>query len=282
MNDTGDPTRTATAQQSTTLVEGLHMPPRFGPDTWQGRALARHYTGKPGWIDGTTLFHRYMLDRAAAAPGADATRRDILELGPGILNRTTRLLRQRFGRVDGLDVDADAASNTDLTRFFHYRGGAWPTPDSEYDAVVADFVFEHVEDPRSAFAEARRSLRPGGVLILRTPNLWHYISLVSALTPHWFHTSTSGRLRRYKEEAHDVYPTFYRANTAPAIRRAARTAGLEVADITRIEKEPAYGMASPLLFYPFMLYERLVNLSPIFSFGRSTIFATLRKPADRP
>ena len=218
-----------------------------------------------------------MLEWATTGGTRSGRERDILELGPGPTNRTTRLLRERFGRVIGLDVDPEAAGNVDLAAFYQYKGGPWPTPDGEFDAIVADFVFEHVEDPVSAFSESLRSLRPNGVLIIRTPNLWHYVTLVSAVTPHWFHNLTAGRMRKYEAEAHEVYPTHYRANTARAIRRIARQSGLTVENITRVEKEPAYGMASRFLFYPFMAYERIVNATPALAFARSTLFATLRK-----
>lgn len=39
------------------------------------------------------------------------------------------------------------------------------------DAVVASHTIEHVPDPRRFFAEAWRVLRPGGRLVLRTPNI---------------------------------------------------------------------------------------------------------------
>ncbi|MCW5765761.1 MAG: class I SAM-dependent methyltransferase [Phycisphaeraceae bacterium] len=246
-------------------------PSRFSDATWQGRVLRRYYFGKPGWQDGTTLFHQYILTHAKF-------RGAVLELGPGPSNRTTKILSEHFERVDGLDVDPECRQNEFLDEAYVYDGGAWPTPSDTYDAIVADFVFEHVADPKGTLTEARRCLRPGGVLVLRTPNLWHYATLGSAITPHWFHTKFAGKLRRTTAEIHDPYPTHYRLNTAGAVRRKARAAGLEAVDVTRVEREPAYGMASRLLFYPFMCYERVVNATGLLSFARSVIFAVLRKP----
>lgn len=39
-----------------------------------------------------------------------------------------------------------------------------PFPDGSFDAVVANFVVNHVEDPSAALAELRRVVRPGGRL----------------------------------------------------------------------------------------------------------------------
>jgi ubiquinone/menaquinone biosynthesis C-methylase UbiE len=45
-----------------------------------------------------------------------------------------------------------------------------PYPSQTFDAVVADSVLEHLDDPARAVAEWRRVLRPGGRLIVWSPN----------------------------------------------------------------------------------------------------------------
>lgn len=45
-----------------------------------------------------------------------------------------------------------------------------PWDDSSFDAVYAGEIIEHVGDPGAALAEWRRVLRPGGTLVLTTPN----------------------------------------------------------------------------------------------------------------
>ncbi|MBL8990846.1 MAG: class I SAM-dependent methyltransferase [Phycisphaerae bacterium] len=242
------------------------------PMAWQSRLLRKYYVGRPGWENGTAYFHRYLLDQAPA-------RGSVLELGPGPTNHTTRWLREHFERVDGLDVDPEVLRNRDLSKAFVYDGSRWPIDSDAYDAVVADFVFEHIADPRLALSEAHRCLRPGGVLILRTPNLWHYVTIGSRLTPHWVHAALVPALKRQPGDVHAPYPTHYRINTAAAVKRHARKAGFTVVDVTRIEREPAYGMASRLLFYPFMWYERMVNSSEWLAFARSVLIGTLRRPA---
>jgi hypothetical protein len=107
----------------------------------------------------------------------------------------------------------------------------------------------------------------------------HYVSAVSALTPHWFHELVSNRLRNHPEDAHDPYPTVYAANSTRALRRLAEDAELPVEELRHVEKEPSYGLASPLLFYPFLAYERFVNSSEVWGFLRANIFAVLRRPA---
>ncbi len=45
-----------------------------------------------------------------------------------------------------------------------------PWPDETFDTVVADSVLEHLDDPSLALREWRRILRPGGRLIVWSPN----------------------------------------------------------------------------------------------------------------
>jgi SAM-dependent methyltransferase len=44
-------------------------------------------------------------------------------------------------------------------------------PDARFDAITLWDVFEHLHDPRASLAELHRILKPGGILVLRVPNL---------------------------------------------------------------------------------------------------------------
>ncbi len=100
--------------------------------------------------------------------------------------------------------------------------------------------------------------------------------LVAAITPHWFHLQVANRLRKLDDEASDPFPTYYRMNSRRAVRSQAAAAGLEVAALEMLESEPSYGRSSRLLFYPFMIYERVVNGGEWLQDLRSNILATLR------
>lgn len=49
-----------------------------------------------------------------------------------------------------------------------------PQPDGTFDVVVCFEAIEHVPDPEPVLDELRRVLRPGGLLVLSTPNRDHY------------------------------------------------------------------------------------------------------------
>jgi SAM-dependent methyltransferase len=89
---------------------------------------------------------------------------------------TVALARQGF-QVDAVDIDPSrfdqtiseqglrvAACNTETE--------ALPYPDASFDAVILNEVLEHLRiNPVFCLREARRVLRPGGTLLLSTPNL---------------------------------------------------------------------------------------------------------------
>ena len=49
-----------------------------------------------------------------------------------------------------------------------------PYPDEFFETVIAGDVIEHVTNPLAMLCEANRVLKPGGVLIVSTPNPYYY------------------------------------------------------------------------------------------------------------
>jgi SAM-dependent methyltransferase len=87
-----------------------------------------------------------------------AARRGIAIQGVDIALRWLVLAQRRLeGR--GLSVPLTAAAAKRL-----------PWPDRRFDAVVADSVLEHLNDPARALREWLRVLRPGGRLVVWSPN----------------------------------------------------------------------------------------------------------------
>jgi SAM-dependent methyltransferase len=238
--------------------------------SWQEEYERRFYDRTRGWVDGTREFH----DLCATALPAGGV---LLELGAGPSNPTSSFLAT-LGELHGLDPDPEVKHNGALASATILAGERFPFDDASFDGCISNFVLEHVDDPRTHLREVHRVLKPSGGYVIRTPNLFHYVSLVSALTPHRFHLRVANRLRNLDKNSHDPYPTHYRLNTRRAVRRHARRAGLHVETLRLIEKEPSYGMSSRLLFLTFMAYERVVNATDLLADLRSNILCVLRKP----
>jgi len=86
-------------------------------------------------------------------------------------------------RRDGLTltgVDFDPA-NLEIARMLNpqlefVEGSAYelPVPDESVDCVTFQEVIEHLEGPAQALKEINRVLRPGGTLIVTTPNAYYW------------------------------------------------------------------------------------------------------------
>jgi len=232
----------------------------------------RYYYSRAGYIGGTERFHQLCQSRFANGGR-------ILEIGAGPVNPTTAFLAS-LGPVTGLDVSAEVLTNPNLAEARVYDEIKMPLSGEAFDLCVSNYVLEHVAEPASHFQEVFRVLKPGAAYCFRTPNRWHYVTMAATRMPHSIHLRLANKLRALAADAHDPWPTVYRANTLNKLRHWARRSGLLPVELRMIEAGPSYGAAHPLLFYPMMVYERLVNSSDLFSLFRVNILGTFRKPGS--
>jgi SAM-dependent methyltransferase len=143
--------------------------------------------------------------------------------------------------------------------------------------VISRSVVEHLKDPPQVFQEFARVLRPGGKVVIITPNKFDYVSLIASITPYSLHRLVVSRIFCVSEA--DVFPTLYRANTLRAIRKALRSAGLIEMELLSINHYPAYLMFSPMLFRLGILYERITSLDFLRSL-RGSLLCAFEKPEN--
>ena len=112
---------------------------------------------------------------AAVLAGRTGTQR-IVDVGCGD-GSATHLVTKLDARntVIGVDWSATALSQARARGLLVVQGGVdtagLPLPDGCADVVIMSELIEHLVDTDAAIDEARRVLRPGGVLLLSTPNL---------------------------------------------------------------------------------------------------------------
>ena len=222
-------------------------------------------SGQPSPVDGTVAFYRALLRRlpdeatlldfgagrgAGFTPGRSLAVRDLLHLAPKVVRRI------------GVDVDPvvhenpalDEAHVLALEDDYHI-----PLAAASVDAVLADWVLEHLPNPLASLGECRRVLKVGGLFAARTPNGLHYSYLVSRALGSTQFGRILLRIAQPNRHRDDVYRTYYRANTSRMVRTLLARAGFSHADICTHEPEPTYLMFSRPTLLLGWAYERLAR-----------------------
>lgn len=94
--------------------------------------------------------------------------------------------------VVGLEVDPDAAAAArdvcEDVLVGDVETMALPFEPGSFDVVLCGDLLEHLRDPGSFLARVRPLLRPGGRLVLTTPNIANWAMRLSLLAGRWRYT----------------------------------------------------------------------------------------------
>ena len=147
---------------------------------------------------------------------------DVLDFGAGTGSLAARLAAEpAVASVTAADLAAHAAvspADADAGRKIRWLttdlNAPLPLADSSFDLIVAVEIIEHLENPRATAREWRRLLRPGGTLVMSTPNVESIRSVLSLLARghHAAFTGTS-------------YPAHITPLTGTDVRRVLAEAG---------------------------------------------------------
>jgi SAM-dependent methyltransferase len=149
------------------------------------------FTGErviPGLVDENLLNEHIARYRFAARFSAGLR---VLDAGCGSGYGSAELAGA--ARVTAVDVSADAVRYARAnfarpgTTFLQSSCEALPFADATFDLVTAFEVIEHLAEWRNLLTEARRVLRPGGILLVSTPNKSYYAESRAQAGPNPFH-----------------------------------------------------------------------------------------------
>ena len=221
-------------------------------------------------FDGDTTWFKFLSTRFDASS-------KVLDVGCGRRSGTDLFLHPRVAKLTGIDLIDDVLQNKQLHEAKVFDGVTFPFPDASFDLITSAWVLEHLRDPQQHFKEVSRCLKPSGFYCFRTPGPWNYVTLGSRAIPHSLHNGLVRWLKKMPKSVHDPFPTFYLANSPRTIRRLADRFGLELKLLEHRELAPSYTGGSAFLLAPMIVYERIVNASPIFKSLRHTVDGCLVK-----
>lgn len=156
----------------------------------------------------------------------------------------------------GVEPSAEACARARELGLDVACGQLWDAgfPDAGFDVVRFNHVLEHLHDPGRALAEARRVLRPGGLLVIAVPN-------------------HAGVVRQAFRRAEDV-PYHLFAFTPPTLERFLTAAGLEVLEL-RTETPHPFNVYAHFLSHA----RRLLAGAPQAVRGQAEAFLSPENPS---
>ena len=186
----------------------------------------------------------------------------LLDVGCG-LGFMVGAAARRAWDASGLDLNPDAVAWARTHVSKQIDVGALDTfdaPESSFDCITLLDLIEHVADPRAELGPVARALRPGGLLVIVTPDAGSLVS--RAFGSHWL------EMKRAPEHLH-----FFSRH---GLTRVLAAAGFDVVDVHSIGKITSIRtLLSDLKFYsrPFFngvervldrvhLADRVVDIDP--------------------
>jgi 2-polyprenyl-3-methyl-5-hydroxy-6-metoxy-1,4-benzoquinol methylase len=128
-----------------------------------------------------------------------------------------RPLSERGNTIVGIELDPEAAQAAEQFCERVLVGDVetmeLPLEPSSFDVVLCGDVVEHLRDPVAALARLRSFLKPGGRVVLSTPNIANWAIRLSLLGGRWRYTE-----RGILDRTHTHL--FTRATLAEALERA--------------------------------------------------------------
>lgn len=158
----------------------------------------------------------------------------------------------------GIDPDKEALNKNTFIKNKTVGAAENMSFESNYfDLVVSAWVLEHLPDPKKAFQEIFRILKPGGKVVFLTPNVWNYNIWIIRLIPEKFHDFFTRRL--YNRQEHDTYPKQYKINSVKKIAKTLEPIGFKKSQLI-LNGDPTYISFNTLLFKFACLLERILDL----------------------
>jgi 2-polyprenyl-3-methyl-5-hydroxy-6-metoxy-1,4-benzoquinol methylase len=189
----------------------------------------------------------------------------------------------RAHTVVGVDLDlSHLRKHINISRRTCASLAALPFSDASFDLITCNMVVEHLPDPLAIFRELSRALAPGGTLLVHTPNTRNYLVFANIVANKVLPRSLVLKLVHDGRATDDIYPTYYRANSAHALRTLGESANL-LSESPRflVHPQPYSRFFAPLAFFELLVMRALMT-RPLDRFGATIVMVFRKQTADPP
>lgn len=196
-----------------------------------------------------TVIQRAVLERF---PGLGLTSgAHVLDAPCGGSAALALALMERGFDVLGADLDPEAQKRLGKAFAKANLNEPFPWPDESFDAVISTEGIEHLENHYSFLREVNRILKPGGALVLTTPNITALRSRV-----RFFGSGFFGRDARPLSESARHPLHHIGLATFPELRYELHVSGFHISEVRHTHIKPIsylYGIYAPWMW----LYTRI-------------------------
>ena len=184
-------------------------------------------------------------------------------------------LVSRCKEIIGIDCMADVLSNNRSIRKTVLADLHNPLPfdDNYFNLVTSNMVLEHLDRADVFFAECQRILKPGGTLVIHTPNKRSYNAFITSFLPDGFKEWLAGLLHGRSED--DVFHTYYRAKTCEVLEQLGNDGKLDLKQIRLLVSTPETAVIPPLMIMELLFIKLLMTRA--FKRWRPNILAVWQK-----
>jgi 2-polyprenyl-3-methyl-5-hydroxy-6-metoxy-1,4-benzoquinol methylase len=170
----------------------------------------------------------------------------ILDVPTGFGALARKLSEMNFA-VSCCDIDTDQFSAQGLQIDRGDLNGKIPYGDNEFDYVCFLEAIEHTENPYNAVREIARVLKPGGILIMSTPNYLNIERRLKFLVTGFFTKPVPQKI--FRERFHgQTYAMHLSPIGYTLVRFILEYAGLHVIEMTYDKKKPKQLFLKPLVW----------------------------------
>jgi ubiquinone/menaquinone biosynthesis C-methylase UbiE len=167
-----------------------------------------------------------------------------LGCGRGPFDPVISLARRRYkeSQYVGVDLSLQSLMANPFEGLVCSDIGQLPFADGYFEVVSSNMVFEHLKEPRAAMHEIRRVLSRDGIAVIHAASSRHFSLIAGRLIARCvggpYYRSLVSRYSGRQEG--DVFPTFYRANSAARAQKLAEESGMWASFVTYLETPPVF------------------------------------------